>query len=57
MDLLMTDSTFTWGSNKGVPAFSKLDRFLVSHEFVLRFDNLVQCTLPRSLSNQALQIC
>ena len=51
MDLPMSGSKFIWCSNRRDPSYSKLDRFLISLEFFLVFQNFVQQSLPRSLSN------
>ena len=51
MDIPMSGGKFTWCSNRRDPSYSRLDRFLISSEFVLVFQHLAQHCLPRSLSD------
>ena len=41
MDLPMSGGKFTWCSNRRDPSYSRLDRFLISPEFVFIFQQLV----------------
>ena len=51
MDIPLASGRFTWSSNRLVATFCRLDRFLISLAFMLRFQNLVQTILPKSLSD------
>ncbi|WRX28903.1 Reverse transcriptase domain - like 10 [Theobroma cacao] len=51
IDMPMIGGEFTYRNFKEEEAFSRLDRFLVSGEFLNRFSKLVQRRLPASLSD------
>ncbi|XVF29836.1 hypothetical protein REPUB_Repub16aG0005200 [Reevesia pubescens] len=51
MDLPLTSGKFTWCNNLDPHAFCRLNRFLISFEFLVAWLNLVQNLLPRSLSD------
>ena len=51
MDLPLSRGKFTWCNNRKDPSYSRLDRFLISSKFLLVFQNLVQQSLLRSLSD------
>ncbi|KAE8678433.1 hypothetical protein F3Y22_tig00111410pilonHSYRG00088 [Hibiscus syriacus] len=51
IDLPLVGGTFTWGSNREVTTWVRLDRFLLSSSFLSCFPKVVQKLLPRSLSD------
>ncbi|GMI72091.1 hypothetical protein HRI_000878400 [Hibiscus trionum] len=51
IDLPLSGGKFTWFRGGNSVEASRLDRFLISPEILLNFPNLIQCTLPRSLSD------
>ncbi|KAK0607568.1 hypothetical protein LWI29_016836 [Acer saccharum] len=51
MDLPLDGMPFTWTNSRVSAAWARLDRFLVSPEFLLWFPHLVQRGLPRSVSD------
>ncbi|OMO92976.1 reverse transcriptase [Corchorus capsularis] len=51
VDLPLLGAKFTWGSNREIPSFSRLDRFLVNSEVLLCFPDLKQKAKPKSLSD------
>ena len=51
MDIPLSGGRFTWCSNRLNPSYSRLDRFLISPEFMIVFQKLVQKASPRSLSD------
>ncbi|GMJ15341.1 hypothetical protein HRI_005203300 [Hibiscus trionum] len=51
-DLKLVDlPKFTWSSLRDSPSYSRLDRFLLSVEFVSRWPSLIQHTLARGISD------
>lgn len=56
IDLPLVGGRFTWYSNWSPPTFSRLDRFLVSTDFLAKFPDVVQKLLPRSLSDRRKSI-
>ncbi|XVF70808.1 hypothetical protein PTKIN_Ptkin11bG0191400 [Pterospermum kingtungense] len=51
VDLPLSGGRFTWSSNRDLPTFCRLDRFLCSSEVLMEFSILVQKVWPRSLSD------
>ncbi|XVF65903.1 hypothetical protein PTKIN_Ptkin09bG0288100 [Pterospermum kingtungense] len=51
VDLPLLGGVFTWSSNRKAPSFSRLDRFLLDPEFLLKFPELKQKRWPRSISD------
>ncbi|GMI80064.1 hypothetical protein HRI_001675700 [Hibiscus trionum] len=50
-DLHLNGEAFTWSNNKEPPTFIRLDRFLVSHDFLAKFPCLNQNILAKSISD------
>ncbi|KAK3221372.1 hypothetical protein Dsin_008397 [Dipteronia sinensis] len=50
-DLPLIGSPFTWSNNRDVESWARLDRFLISPEFLAWFPLLCQKGLSRSLSD------
>ena len=50
-DLPLQGGPFTWSGGLNNQAMSRLDRFLVSEDWEGHFKGVVQCTLPRSVSD------
>ncbi|KAE8698885.1 Phospholipid-transporting ATPase 3 [Hibiscus syriacus] len=51
IDLLLVGGTFTWCNNREESTWVRLDRFLISGNFLTCFPNVVQRLLPRSISD------
>ena len=51
MDISLFGGRFTWCNNRLVHTYCRLDRFLLSPDFLSKFSRLVQKVLPRSLSD------
>ncbi|XP_039003298.1 uncharacterized protein LOC120130004 [Hibiscus syriacus] len=51
MDLSLVGGSFNWGNNREDPTFVRLDRFLVSDDFLGLFPDVVQLLLPKSISD------
>ncbi|KAE8693418.1 Polycomb group protein FERTILIZATION-INDEPENDENT ENDOSPERM [Hibiscus syriacus] len=51
MDLPMLGGTFTWCSNRELPTWVRLDRFLICGRFLNSFPRISQCFLPKSISD------
>ncbi|GMI76305.1 hypothetical protein HRI_001299800 [Hibiscus trionum] len=51
VDLPMQGGCYTWSSNREVPTFVRLDRFLICEELLANFHNLNQILLPKSVSD------
>jgi hypothetical protein len=51
MDIPLVGGSFTWSNNQDLPSMSRIDRFLVSLDWEEHFPDLLQCRLPRPLSN------
>ncbi|OMP03932.1 reverse transcriptase [Corchorus capsularis] len=51
IDMPLLGAKFTWGSNREIPSFSRLDRFLVSTEVLISFPDIKQKLKPKSLSD------
>ncbi|XVF41900.1 hypothetical protein PTKIN_Ptkin01aG0317600 [Pterospermum kingtungense] len=51
IDLPLEGGRFTWCSNREIPTFCRLDRFLIASEFLGVFPDLVQKVWPHSLSD------
>ncbi|RVW93853.1 Zinc finger CCCH domain-containing protein 37 [Vitis vinifera] len=50
-DLPLQGGPFTWSGGLNRQAMSRLDRFLVSEDWEGHFNGVVQCTLPRPVSD------
>ncbi|XP_039016625.1 uncharacterized protein LOC120147279 [Hibiscus syriacus] len=51
IDLPMVGGRFTWCNNREASTWVRLDRFLISGDFLISFPNVLQSLLPRSLSD------
>ncbi|KAE8687812.1 Beta-adaptin-like protein A [Hibiscus syriacus] len=51
IDLPLSGGMYTWCNNRELPTWVRLDRFLVSSNFLQGFPKLVQRILPKSLSD------
>ncbi|KAK8662064.1 hypothetical protein V6N13_091652 [Hibiscus sabdariffa] len=51
LDLPLIGGRFTWSNFREVPAFSRLDRFLISPEFLGLWKDLAQFLLQKSISD------
>ncbi|GMJ00001.1 hypothetical protein HRI_003669300 [Hibiscus trionum] len=51
VDIPLSGGSYTWSNNRDPATFVRLDRFLIDPEFLLRFKNISQILLPRSLSD------
>lgn len=51
MDLPLTGWPFTWSNNQETPSWSRLDRFLVSLDWEVKFPSSLQKRLPRLCSD------
>ena len=51
VDLPIRGSRFTWSNNREEASWAHLDRFLLSPEFFSWFLNLLQTTIPRTVSD------
>lgn len=47
----MSGATFTWSNHKHCPTMSRLDRFLVSDDWVARYSKVCQLALPKPCSD------
>ncbi|XVF82030.1 hypothetical protein PTKIN_Ptkin16aG0010200 [Pterospermum kingtungense] len=51
LDLPLVGGKFTWCSSMEELTFCRLNRFLISSEFLIKFPSLIQKLWPRSISN------
>lgn len=51
MDLPLAGGSFTWSNNQEIPIWSRLDRFLISPEWDVKFPGTLQKRLPRLCSD------
>ncbi|GMI98534.1 hypothetical protein HRI_003522700 [Hibiscus trionum] len=51
VDIPLKGSYFTWSNHRGVPSFSRLDRFLLSVDFLNSWPNLLQVSFPKGISD------
>ncbi|KAK8659251.1 hypothetical protein V6N13_029459 [Hibiscus sabdariffa] len=51
IDLPLHEGKFTWSNYRDVPACSRLDRFLISVNILVRWPNLFQLMLPKNISD------
>ncbi|EOY14643.1 Uncharacterized protein TCM_033956 [Theobroma cacao] len=51
VDLPLTSSSFTWTDNRDYPIMCRLDRFLITSEFLQICPSVIQKSHPRSLSD------
>jgi hypothetical protein len=50
----LAGGSFTWSNNQDPPSLSRINRFLVSSDWEEYFSYLIQCCLPRPLSDHFL---
>ena len=51
VDLPLQGMSFTWTNSRETAAWSRLDRFLISPSLPLNFLDLIQCRLPKGVSD------
>ncbi|XXG85840.1 hypothetical protein AAC387_Pa11g0856 [Persea americana] len=51
VDLQMGGASFTWSNHQTNPAMSRLDRFLVSSDWLETYPEVIQTALPKPVSN------
>jgi hypothetical protein len=51
MDIPLVGGSFTWSSNRDLPSWSRIDRYLVSLDWEAQLSNLVKKRLPRLCSD------
>lgn len=54
MDLPLNGGKCTWCSNRNVPTFYRLDRFLVDEEVIHRFPLLIQKVWPSDFGSPSI---
>lgn len=51
VDLQMGGASFTWSNHQSTPAMSRLDRFLVTSDWLETYPEVAQLALPKPVSN------